>query len=200
MYQPAHLDSFLRLLISHLSTVVDQGEQIGRLPVSDLPMQALCKALEMEPQDSPAMDQLALRRDFEALFVLQMSQAREWVDRLGQLDPFVERETDEFLAATFAIEKLLDERASRDRDYRLENRMAQPGNDNVLRADLLANVDVEAMMLAIFELLARLEEQYDLMEELLEEKRVVNGSPFAAPAKSAPGARIIPLFAARRAK
>lgn len=192
MYQPAHLDSFLRLLISHLGSVLTEGERLMERQSNDTRMDRLQYAIEHGDDRS---QQVTQQQDSEALFVLQMSQSREWVDRLGQLDPDVERETDEFLAATFSIEKLLHNRRTREIDYQLENRIASTASAQVLKTDLISEVDVEAMICAIFELLGRLEEQYDLMEELLEMKQVVNGIPFGRKYTANKSAKIIPLFA-----
>ena len=51
-------------------------------------------------------------------------------------------------------------------------------------------------MCAIFELLGRLEDQYDLMEELYDLKQVVNGLPFGPKYSNNHSAKIIPLFGA----
>jgi hypothetical protein len=198
MYQPDHLDSFLRLLISHLGTVLTQGEQLAEWQSNEMRLDMLQYAIEQGQGTVTHQKTIEELRDCEALFVLQMSQSREWVDRLGQLDPQVERDTDEFLAATFSIEKLLQDHCTRKKDYRLENRLTRPGNNRVLRDEFSGDVDVEMMMGAIFELLGRLEEQYDLMDELLDVRQVVNGVPFGRKYTNNGSARIIPLFARQR--
>ena len=198
MYQPDHLDSFLRLLISHLGSVLTQAEQAQEWQSPQVRMDMLQEAIEQGEEAGTYQSEISQQRDREALLVLQMSQSREWVDRLGQLDPEVERITDEFLAATFSIEKKLHDRQTRKTGYQLENNLAVQGNDNVLRGELDAHIDIDAMICAIFELLGRLEEHYDLMEELLHTKLVVNGSPFGRMHPANQSAKVIPLFSRGR--
>ncbi len=193
MYQPAQLDSFIRLLICHLGNVLTQGEQLIDNQSNQARMELLQIAIE---QGAEITSQAEHQQDCEMLFALQMIQSREWVDRLGQLDPQVERDTDEFLAATFPIEKLVRDREACDQNYNLQNIMTRSQNDCALHDELTNYVNVEAMMCAIFELLGRLEEQYDLIEELFEQKHVVNGVPFGAKYSNNQSAKIIPLFAA----
>jgi len=194
MYQPAHLDSFLRLLISHLGSVLGQGEQTRQWQTREMRMELLQDAIELGENSTVYQDKISRQQDCEALFVLQMSQSREWVDRLGQLDPQVERNTDEFLAATFSIEKLLHNRSTRETDYQLENRMIGQGTNEILRDQSSSNVDIDLMTDAIFELLGRLEDHYELMEELLDVKQVVNGIPFGEKYAGSQKATVIPLF------
>ena len=194
MYQPAQLDSFIRLLICHLGNVLTQGEQLIDNQSDEMRLDLLQYAIEQGADQSTIQNKIERRRDSEMLFALQMSQSREWVDRLGQLDPHVERETDEFLAATFPIEKLVRDLTSAKGDDRLENIMTRSQNESALRGDLANLIDVDAMMCAIFELLGRLEDQYDLMEELLDLQQVVNGIPFGPKYSHNHSAKIIPLF------
>ncbi len=192
MYQPAHLDSFLRLLISHLGSVLSEGERLLEWQSAGRRVELLLEFLETGQFSSQKTAEEL--HDSEALFVLQMSQSREWVDRLGQLDPEVERDADEFLAATFSIERLLLNRRERSDNYVAENLMIVSGNDNIVQNGVVDQVDIDAMLCAIFELLGRLEERYDLMEELLESKQVVNGVPFGQKFTNSKSAKIIPLF------
>ena len=98
MYQPAQLDSFIRLLICHLGNVLTQGEQIIDNQSDEMRFDLLQLAIEQGTDYSSKIDKFNHQHDSEMLFALQMRQSREWVDRLGQLDPNVERVTDEFLA------------------------------------------------------------------------------------------------------
>ncbi len=197
MYQPAQLDSFIRLLICHLGNVLTQGEQLTDHQSDEMRLDLLQYAIEQGADQSAILAKIKHQHDSEMLFALQMSQSREWVDRLGQLDPHVERDTDEFLAATFPIEKLARDLEQAKDDYRLENIMTRSQTQSAMQGDLANHIDVEAMMCAIFELLGRLEEQYDLMEELLDLKQVVNGIPFGPKYSNNHSAKIIPLFAAK---
>ena len=193
MYQPAHLDSFIRLLVTHLGSVLTQAEHVKEWQSPQVRMDLLQEAIEHGEDVGTYQTEISQQRDQEALFALQMSQSREWVDRLGQLDPGIERITDEFLAATFAIEQRLTNRQTRKTDYQLENNLVEQGNDNVLSGELQAHLDIDSMTVAIYEFLGRLEEHYDLVEELLYSKMVVNGVPFGSrPANQS--ADIIPLF------
>ena len=196
MYQPAHVDSFIRLLICHLGNVLSQGEQLLESRSGVMRMDLLQYAIEQGEDQTSLQQTIDQRQDSETLFALQLSQSREWVDRLGQLDPMVERDTDEFLAATFSIEKLLRDRQANKSDYSLENIMTRSQRDCALRGDLFDYIDIEAMMLAIFELLGRLEDQYNLMEELLDLQQEVNGVPFGRINPHSQSAKIIPLFGA----
>ena len=198
MYQPAHVDSFIRLLICHLGNVLSQGEQLLENRSSVIRMDLLQYAIEQGEDQTTLQQAIDQQHDSETLFALQLSQSREWVDRLGQLDPVVERDTDEFLAATFSIEKLLRDRQASKDGYSLENIMTRSQSNCTLRGDLFDHIDIEAMMLAIFELLGRLEDQYDLMEELLDLQQVVNGVPFGLKYPGSQSAKIIPLFGASK--
>lgn len=188
MYQPAHLDSFLRLLISHLGSVLTQGEGVKESQSTQTRMDLLQNAIEQGDSGHAFQKQIDQIHDSEGLFVLQMSQSREWVDRLGQLDRDVERDTDEFLAATFSIESLMQDYGT------LETGLNGQGGDSVSRSDFGANIDIDGMMCAIFELLGRLEDRYDLMEELLEVRQVANGVPFGPINSGNQSAKIIPMF------
>ena len=190
MYQPAQLDSFLRLLIAHMGTVLLAGERLKEFRSTQAQMDMLLSAIEEGQRECNRHDELGFYSDSEALFVLQLSQSREWVDRLGQLDPGVERITDEFLANTFSIERMLNNQGVRKKDYRLENGMIEPGNDDILRHKLETHIDIDAMSKAIYELLGQLEEQYDMLEEL-EVKQVVNGVPFGLNPLRHQGAKVI---------
>ena len=200
MYQPAQLDSFIRLLICHLGNVLTQGEQLIDNQSHEMRLDLLQYAIEQGADNSRQIDKTEQQRDAEMLFALQMSQSREWVDRLGQLDPDVERDTDEFLAATFAMEQLVRDHNNRKNSYHLENIMTKSQTESVMREDLANLVDVDAMMCAIFELLGRLEDQYDLMEELHDLKQVVNGVPFGPKYTKNHRAKVIPLFGAMTKK
>jgi len=207
MYQPVHLESFLRLLVAHFGRVIDEGERLGEHYSSQSCLEALLAAID--GGDPHALERCRHNRlEYEALFVLQMSQAREWVEQLGRLDPVVERDTDEFLVSTLVIESLLQDRQDHLRDYQRVNRLIAGDGGQMLKADLRAHIDIDAMLCAIFELLGRLEEQYCLMGDLLEEDDFADLMPMvvypvaeatpsqpAASAKAAAtGGRVIPLF------
>ncbi len=194
MYQPAQLDSFIRLLICHLGNVLTQGEQLTDHQSDEMRLDLLQIAIEQGADHSTIQAKIQHRHDSEMMFALQMNQSREWVDRLGQLDPHVERDTDEFLAATLPIEKLARALEPTKDPNRPENIMVRSQSQGALQDDLANHIDVEAMMCAIFELLGRLEEQYDLMEELLDVKQVVNGIPFGPKYAQTHSAKIISLF------
>ncbi len=178
MFQPAHLDSFLRLLVSHMGTVIAQGEMLIEGQSSQNRMKLLLYAIEQVDCNAAHEKNIKLQRDNEALFVQQMKLMREWVDQLGVFDPFVERSIDEFLASTLFMEKFVY-------DHR---------ND-----DLANQLNIDAVLVAIFELLGRLEEQYDMMEIMYddEERQVVNGVSFNEPKSKNYSAKIIPLFSKR---
>ncbi|MCP4934065.1 MAG: hypothetical protein GY927_07615 [bacterium] len=199
MYQPAQLDSFIRLLICHFGSVLTQGEQLLENQPDQLRLDLLLYAIEQGADQSTIRDKIEQRRDSEMLFALQMNQSREWIDRLGQLDPHVERDTDEFLAATFPIEKLVRDFEEPRSDALCENNGTSSQKACLLHGGLANPIDVEAMMCAIFELLGRLEDQYELMEELLDEKQVVNGGAFGQKYGNNHSAKIIPLFGAKLA-
>ena len=196
MYQPAQLDSFIRLLVCHLGEVVTQADQLIESHSDIGRMDFLQIAIEVDNNHTTLKEAILQQHANEELFALQLSQAREWVDRLGQLDPLVERDTDEFLAATFPIEKLLRDRAARKSTYNLENIMTPSQKKTGLRGELSDHIDVEVMMCAIFEFLGRLEDQYDLVEELFEQKQIVNGVPFGRIHQGNRSAKIIPIFGA----
>jgi hypothetical protein len=196
MFSTDNLGGFLRLLVSHISIVIDEGERLLDFYSSTERHDLLLQAIE-SGEPGLVEEQLSLCRDYEALFVLQMSHAREWVDRLGRLDQAIERHADEFLAATFGIERLLAGRAQQKSGYNIENRLVATGSSGVLRDRLRDAIDVEGMLLALFELLARLEEHYDLVEELLAERPLPVPAPFAARADAASKAEIVPLFERR---
>jgi len=196
MYQPAQLDSFIRLLICHLGNVLTQAEQLIDSRSDIMRMDILQRAIELGQDPEGLAETINQQYENETLFALQLSQAREWVDRLGQLDPHVERETDEFLAATFSVEKLVRNRQSRNHSDLLENIMTPAQGNSTLRGELHDYIDIDAMMCAIFELLGRLEEQYDLLEELIEQQQTVNGVPFGQRYQGNQSAKIIPLFGA----
>lgn len=196
MFQPLHLDGFLRLLVSHLGTVIDEGERLLDYYSDKARMASLLAAID--DNDTSMMSRiLEQRRDHEALFVLQVSQAREWVDRLGQLDSTLERNADEFLAATFPVERLLDVRRLTSDDYSFENMMTDPGGRQVLHDSLREAINVDAIRCAVYELLGRIEDQYDLAEEYSEIRKTRDDIPFAENAQNE-GAVIIPLFKAER--
>ena len=194
MYQPAHLDSFLRLLITHIGSVITQGEQLLEETNSNRRMDLLQYFVEEGTQNADHLTPSTIQAGSETLFLMQLSQAREWVDRLGQLDPDIERVADEFLAATYSINSILPKVDQLDNIARAGGQMAGPGNDNGQEVNFVALIDVELMLCEIFEFLGRLEEQYDLMEELLEVKQVANGIPFDGHSISDHSAKIIPLF------
>ncbi len=178
MVQPAHLDSFLRLLVSHMGTVLSQGEMLIEGQSRQNRMDQLLYAIEQTDCNAAHEKNIQLQRDNEALFVQQMRHMREWVDQLGSFDPNVERSIDEFLAATLFMENSVF--------------------DNC--ADDLANqLNIDAVMIAIFELLGRLEEQYDMMEIMYddEERQVVNGVTFTEQSSKKQCAKIIQLFPKR---
>ncbi len=185
MYQPAHLDSFLRLLVSHLGSILSRGDTLRQAQSSQSRMDLLLDAIEGRGGELCYQDELDRNRESEILFLQQICEAREWVDLLGQLDPHVERYADEFLAATFSIEKT--------RRHRQEER-AESGLEAPFHSGLSADINIDAMMCSIFELLGRLEEQYGLMEEFLEEEQVVSAGPSDRKSAAVQSARIIPLF------
>ncbi len=194
MYQPAQLDSFIRLLICHLGNVLTQGEQLIDNQSDEMRLDLLQYEIEQGADQSTLLEKVEHRRDREILFALQMSQSREWVDRLGQFDPHVERDTDEFLAATFPIEKLVRDLEKAKSGFSIVNNTTGAQNWGAFDNSLANLIDVDAMMCAIFELLGRLEDQYDLMEELLDLKQVVNGNSFATKFSHNHSAKIISLF------
>ena len=175
MVQPAHLDSFLRLLVSHMGTVLSQGEMLIEGQSSQNRMDQLLYAIEQIDCNKAHERNIKLQRNNETLFVQQMRYMREWVDQLGRFDPVVERSIDEFLASTLFVENF-------DFDHHHE--------------DLASQLNIEAVLVAIFELLGRLEEQYDMMEIMYddEERQVVNGVSFGDKNSKKQCAKIIPLF------
>ena len=194
MYQPVHLDSFLRMLIVHLSKVVDEGERLIQFRSKEFRMDILYELNAVGEASVALQEKLKLLREHEILFAQQLCHAREWVDRLGQLDLNVERFADEFLATTFAIELLQKNRPNQNHDYRLDNQMIGGDRDSILITDLNALVDVDNMLCAIFELLGRLEDQYELLDEFLDQELVVNGTAFSEPEKTEENDKVVPIF------
>ncbi|MCF6198434.1 MAG: hypothetical protein L3J67_03385 [Hyphomicrobiaceae bacterium] len=178
MVQPAHLDSFLRLLVSHMGTVLSQGEMMIEGQSHQNRMDQLLYAIEQIDCNKAHEKSIKLQRNNEILFVQQMQLMREWVDQLGCFDPVVERSIDEFLASTLFMENLVFDHH---------------------HGDLANQLNIEAVLVAIFELLGRLEEQYDMMEIMYddEERQVVNGVSFRDQNLTKQSAKIIPLFSKR---
>ena len=173
MFQPAHLDSFLRLFVSHMGASITQGEMLMEAQSSENRMDMLLYAIEQVDCNKAHKKKLKLQHDNELLFVEQMRQMREWADILGQFDGQVERIVDDFLVATFFIDRFV---------------LAKGEN-------LASQLNIDAMLCAIFELLGRLEEQYDMMEVMFdEEQKVVNGTGFSSAGVGKGSAEIIPLF------
>ncbi len=193
MYQPAHLDSFLRLLVTHLETMLTQGEQIIEKQALKGDLALLQEVLE--PQEGFADAQTAEQelRDKEALFVLQVRQSREWVDRLGQFDPVVERDVDEYLAATYQINRVLLEFDRPKADCGQKSPLATLEHRQRLPEGLQGQVNISSLLNATYELLGRLEEHYGLLEDLLEVPQAVNEPALEASHRHDSTAKIIPL-------
>ena len=174
MMQPAHLDSFLRLLVSHMGAVIDQGEKLVEAQSSQSRMDMLLHAIEQVDCNAAHEKSLTLQRDNERLFVEQMKQLREWADMLGRFDLHMERNIDEFLAATLFMERF---------------------SYDCSGGDLASQINMDVVLNSIFELLGRLEERYGLMEVMMEdERRIVNGPSVAGLVRKENEAKIIPLF------
>jgi hypothetical protein len=200
MYRPAHLDGYLRLLATHLEGLVELGENImelagGHLEIGEFRLRR-CGGWE----ELGAI--LERRREKEAMFAMQLGEAREWADRLGQFEPFFERRIDEFLVATLPIEEFVRTQANQ-----LEpNEQIGAGQEerrceiHPLAGDLNGHIDVAAMIEAVMELLARLDEEYDLTGELMDRRPAACGDAFALPAhdddEDEAENMIIPLFGA----
>lgn len=178
MYRSAPLDSFLRLLVVHLTSVLEKGEQALKWQTEDLRMQMLQLAIDHGENSEIYQTHLDRRRSTEELFVLQTRQACEWVGRLGLLAPDVERQTDEFLVATCAI----------------GNQHDSSDEDRASKSEFLIDIEIEAIICAIYELLGRLEDRYSLAGDLMDEKQVVNGSSFGQRHSSGEEPNIIQLF------
>ena len=173
MFQPAHLDSFLRLFVSHMGATITQGEMLMEAQSSEHRMDMLLYAIEQVDCNKAHEEKLERRHDNALLFVEQMRQMRLWADMLGQFDRQVERIIDDFLVATLFIDKFV------------------PRRDE----ELVNQLNIDAVLCAIFELLGRLEEQYDMMEVMFEEEQqIVNGVAFSSQSMEKKSAQIIPLY------
>ena len=172
MYQPVYLDSFLRMLVAHLTKVIDEGEQLLEFNSRKSRAERLLAAIESED----GQKKFQSINEQETLFVLEVCHAREWVDRLGQLDHNVERIADEFLAVTYAMERLIGKNDTRALDYLPENLMTTSNPDQSSHFDLGDRISIQNVIFAIYELLTHLEEQYELVEEFLDHRLVANGA------------------------
>ena len=177
MVQPAHLDSFLRLLVYHLGSVIAQGEMLIDAQSSQGRMDMLLHAIEQADCNAAHEKSIKLHHENEHLFIEQVMQLRDWVDMLGRIDINIERSVDEFLATTLFMDQFSYDQKE---------------------GDLAIQINIDMILCAIFELLGRLEEQYDMMEVVLEDERaVVNGLSHTHAGSSDHQAKIIPLFPGR---
>lgn len=107
MPDSTQLATITRLLSHHLTSAIEIGSKLEQTALQAPDTGPGQHSYEINGRFEALRKEMALRRDYELLFLTNLARARYWFELMGRLDPAARKGLKAFLAATSDVDDAL---------------------------------------------------------------------------------------------